>query len=75
MPHRLGALILAASWLLITPHAAWAGSHHGGGHGSGSHGGGSEGGGGGHYKDGDGSSHKGGKYKNPKTDDHYQKRK
>lgn len=30
---------------------------------------------GGHYKNGRGSSHKGGKYKNASTGDHYRKRK
>jgi hypothetical protein len=30
---------------------------------------------GGHYKGGKGSSHKGGKYKNASTGDHYRKRK
>jgi hypothetical protein len=30
---------------------------------------------GGHYKGGKGSSHKGGKYKNKATNDHYRKRK
>jgi hypothetical protein len=29
---------------------------------------------GGHYSGGRGSSHKGGAYKNPRTNDHYQKR-
>jgi hypothetical protein len=29
---------------------------------------------GGHYKGGHGSSHKGGTYKNPRTGDHYEKR-
>jgi hypothetical protein len=29
----------------------------------------------GHYRGGKGSSHKNGKYKNPKTDDHYAPRK
>lgn len=65
-------LVLAVALGVFSPlHSEARGSgsrpYYGGGHHTTSHGG--------HYQSGSGSSHKGGKYKNTKTDDQYGKHK
>lgn len=60
-----GITIALLSLVLCVATPAFARGGHGGGHHVSR---------GGHYAGGKGSSHKGGHYKNPRTNDHYTKR-